>query len=97
MPRFKMFLLPAIFILSTVFISCSVKKNAKKEDGWKTIFNGKNLDGWVPKIFHHKTGENYKNTFRVVDGMVQVNYDGYNNLTNSTDTYFISNPIPLII
>ncbi|HLT06310.1 MAG TPA: DUF1080 domain-containing protein [Cyclobacteriaceae bacterium] len=48
-----------------------------KEDGWIELFNGKNLDGWIPKIHHHEVGENFANTFRVVNGVIQVNYEDY--------------------
>ncbi len=41
------------------------------------MFNGKNLDGWTPKIRYHKTGVNHANTFRVEDGLLTVRYDGY--------------------
>lgn len=44
---------------------------------WKILFNGKDLTGWTPKIHHHKVGENYANTFRVVGGLLEVNYDQY--------------------
>lgn len=41
------------------------------------IFNGKNLDGWTPKIKGYKYGDNFGNTFRVEDGAIKVRYDGY--------------------
>lgn len=44
---------------------------------WKQLFNGKNLKGWTPKIRGYKYGDNYANTFRVVDGYLTVSYDGY--------------------
>ena len=44
---------------------------------WKQLFNGKNLDGWQPKIRNHALNDNFANTFRVADGMMQVRYDGY--------------------
>jgi hypothetical protein len=44
---------------------------------WRQLFNGKNLDGWTPKIRGYALGENYANTFRVVDGYLTVSYDGY--------------------
>lgn len=47
----------------------------KKE--WKSIFNGKDLKDWVPKINHHKVGDNYGNTFSVADGIIKVRYDEY--------------------
>jgi hypothetical protein len=50
------------------------KKPAEK---WVSLFNGKDLTGWTPKIRGHKLGENHKNTFRVVDGLLTVSYDQY--------------------
>lgn len=47
------------------------------ERPWVTLFNGKCLDGWLPKITGHPLGENFANTFRVEDGMIKVSYDGY--------------------
>jgi len=45
--------------------------------GWKVLFNGKNLDGWTPKIAKHPVGENFADTFRVEDGVIKVYYDKY--------------------
>ncbi|WP_436716011.1 DUF1080 domain-containing protein [Roseiconus lacunae] len=42
---------------------------------WVSLFNGKNLEGWTPKIRYHEAGENYGNTFRVEDGLLKVRYD----------------------
>lgn len=45
---------------------------------WEPIFNGKNLDGWVPKLAFHEVGDNFGDTFRVVeDGVLRVSYDKY--------------------
>ena len=44
---------------------------------WFDLFNGRNLDGWTAKIAKHEVGDNYANTFRVVDGVLQARYDGY--------------------
>jgi hypothetical protein len=56
----------------------STEENKVVESEWQNLFNGENLDGWIPKIYHHETGDNYANTFRVKDGMIEVNYDDYN-------------------
>ena len=45
-------------------------KNEKSE--WETIFNGKNLDGWTVKIKGYPSGDNFGNTFKVVDEVIQV-------------------------
>lgn len=48
-----------------------------QKDEFRPIFNGKDLDGWTAKIKGHEAGENFGNTFRVVDGKIQVSYDKY--------------------
>lgn len=50
---------------------------AQTQKDWIRLFNGKNLKGWTPKITGHPVGDNFKNTFRVVDGYLTVSYDGY--------------------
>ena len=44
---------------------------------WQTLFNGRNLDGWVVKLAHHEVGDNYADTFRVENGAIRVMYDKY--------------------
>ncbi|HEX4999001.1 MAG TPA: DUF1080 domain-containing protein [Terriglobia bacterium] len=44
---------------------------------WIQLFNGKNLDGWIPKITGYPLGENFADTFRVENGVLQVSYDRY--------------------
>jgi hypothetical protein len=44
---------------------------------WISLFNGKDLTGWIPKIRGAAAGENYKNTFRVEDGVLKVDYSEY--------------------
>ena len=44
---------------------------------WRTLFNGRDLDGWVVKLAHHDVGDNYANTFRVEEGAIAVRYDAY--------------------
>ena len=42
---------------------------------WVQLFNGKNLDGWVPKFSGFDLGVNYNDTFRVDNGLLIVSYD----------------------
>lgn len=49
----------------------------ERQEGWQQLFNGKDLTDWIVKIHHHDLGDNYADTFRVKDGVIQVNYDGY--------------------
>ena len=50
---------------------------ATGEGEWIQLFNGKNLDGWTPKIRYHALGENHGETFRVEDGLLKVGYENY--------------------
>jgi len=44
---------------------------------WIALFNGRDLDGWVPKITGYDVGVNFGNTFRVENGVLKVSYDQY--------------------
>lgn len=46
-------------------------------EAWRPLFNGRNLDGWVPKINHRPLGENWRDTFTVKDGVLRVSYAKY--------------------
>ena len=50
---------------------------AAKEGEWIQLFNGKNLDGWKPKITGYDLNDNFDNTFRVENGILKVVYDHY--------------------
>ena len=50
---------------------------AQSPGKWMQLFNGKDLTGWTPKITGYPAGENFANTFRVVDGILTVSYEGY--------------------
>jgi hypothetical protein len=52
---------------------------AQPSSDWMPLFNGKDLTGWAPKISGYELGVNYKNTFRVEDGLLKVSYDEYDN------------------
>jgi hypothetical protein len=61
-------------------------------DGWIPLFNGKDLEGWTPKIQGFPLGENAFDTFRVKDGAIQVNYDGYKAFDNRFGHLFYQAP-----
>jgi hypothetical protein len=56
---------------------CARAQGSAREDGWITLFNGKDLKDWKIKISGHELGDNYLNTFRVEDGVLKVSYDQY--------------------
>lgn len=68
-----------ISLLSTVVMvsAASASEPGPAPGEWKSLFNGKDLTGWVPKIRYAELGDNYGNTFRVEDGLLKVRYDQY--------------------
>ena len=44
---------------------------------WIQLFNGKDLSGWTPKFKGYPAGVNYKNTFKVENGILKVDYSEY--------------------
>jgi acetyl esterase/lipase len=68
----------AITLVSVAFHFATSAGAADAPSGkWIQLFNGRNLDGWTPKIKGHPLGENFGNTFRVEDGILKVAYDRY--------------------
>jgi len=61
-----------ILFIALIF-SCS---SSRKED-WIPLFNGKDLKNWTAKFSGHQVGVNYKNTFRVENGILKISYDDY--------------------
>lgn len=65
------------FCLLTFFFVPAALAQEPSQGEWVQLFNGKNLDGWIPKIRYHDLGENFGNTFRVEDGILKVGYEAY--------------------
>lgn len=76
-------LLTATFTFPGWLQAAEPKKDDSADSGkWISLFNGKNLDGWTPKITGYDLGDNYAKTFRVEDGVLKVGYDGYEKFEN---------------
>ena len=69
-----------MFLLFKFFITFIIFFNSEKK--WIDIFNGNNLDGWEIKIRGHKVNDNFNNTFKVKNGVLEVSYDGYDQFDN---------------
>jgi hypothetical protein len=87
--RCTIFILIALIALSAIG-SCS--KGEKQEEEWITLFNGKDLNDWIPKINHYNAGENFGNTFRIKDNMIEVNYDQYGSFNDRFGHLFYNVP-----
>lgn len=71
---------------------CMAQKNADGGEYWQSMFNGKNLDGWIVKIRGYDVGENFGNTFRVRDGHLVVDYSAYDNFDDRFGHIFYNTP-----
>lgn len=69
----------------------NIVTESNKKD-WKPLFNGKNLDGWIPKINGYELNHNYNNTYRVENGVLKVSYQNYDNFTNQYGHLFYKTP-----
>jgi hypothetical protein len=67
----------SLLIPAAVWLPVKVQADTPKSDDseWISLFNGKDLEDWTPKIRYHDLGENYGNTFRVADGLLQIRYE----------------------
>lgn len=72
----------AIKAITCIAIAWSLLASAAAAEDWIPLFNGKNLDGWTPKIKGYEANVNFADTFRVEDGVLKVSYDGYDAFDN---------------
>lgn len=80
-----------VLALFVICLSCAV---IEKPTGlkWEQMFNGKDLSGWDIKIRKHKLNDNYRNTFSVKDGNLQVRYDQYTEFDEQFGHLFYKKP-----
>lgn len=70
MKKFSVIVLLIIALINTGCFS-------SRKSGWETLFNGRDLEGWTPKIRGYKLDNNFANTFSVKNGAIHVDYSGY--------------------
>ncbi len=69
-------ILVGLFLLLAVR-SVVIAQPKPDQQEWVALFNGKDLSGWDIKIAGQPLNDNYKNTFRVEDGILRIVYDQY--------------------
>ncbi len=62
------------------------------QEDWVSLFNGRNLDGWTPKIRGYPAGENFGDTFHVADGALSVSYAAYDEFDHRFGHIFYNTP-----
>ena len=74
--------------LASLLLSCATQK----KENWIKLFNGKDINNWTVKIYHHEVGENYGNTFRVEDGVIKIRYDQYDDFKDRFGHLYYNTP-----
>lgn len=82
----------SLFTVAIVLCSSFVHAQRSAKEQWESMFNGKDLTGWTPKIRYHAAGDNFGNTFRVEDGKLVVRYDAYDRFNETFGHIFYNKP-----
>ena len=77
---------------STIVLLLALAAGSSAAEDWQPVFDGETLDGWTAKIRGYPAGENFADTFRVVDGAITVSYDGYDSFDNHFGHLFYETP-----
>ncbi len=82
----------ALMAVILLFGCRNFQKEAEVEAQWVPLFNGKDLTGWDIKIRGFELGVNYRNTFRVENGLLKVSYDDYDTFNEEFGHLFYQHP-----
>lgn len=85
-------ILSSVILLNACTTTTSENTSEEETGEWIQLFNGKDLDDWTVKIAKHEVGDNFANTFRVEDGSLTVNYDGYEDFDRKYGHIFYKDP-----
>ncbi len=80
------------FAISALAFASTLSAQEADGDGWISLFNGKDLTGWTPKITGYDLGDNFGDTFRVEDGVIKVRYDKYEEFGGKFGHLFYKTP-----
>ena len=86
-------MLAGLCIAILTLTSCNESTlKTQKDAEWVDLFNGKDLQDWTVKIRGHEVGDNYKETYRVEDGILKVSYDDYETFDTKFGNLFYKTP-----
>jgi hypothetical protein len=86
--------MPRVIAATAILAVASCAGQARQPEGeyWQSLFDGKTLDGWTPKIRGFPLGENYRDTFKVRDGVLRVSYENYDKFGERFGHLFYKTP-----
>lgn len=83
-----------IITIIVIAVSCGTRSGSKAtaDEEWIQLFNGKDLNDWDIKLTGYELNDNYKNIFRVEDGIMKVRYEGIDTFNNEFGHIFYKDP-----
>jgi len=81
-----------VVTLSAIQRAKNAPKNDPDKKEWLQMFDGHSLDGWTPKFAKHDLGENFNDTFRVENGLLEVRYDKWTRFDGEFGHLFYKDP-----
>ncbi len=66
--------------------------NDPSRQDWIQLFNGKDLNDWLIKFSKHDLGDNFNDTFRVENGLLEVRYDKWTKFDGEFGHIFYKEP-----
>jgi hypothetical protein len=83
--------LGAVSVLVRVHAAQTPDNDPNRQD-WVQLFNGKDLNDWLIKFSKHDLGDNFNNTFRVENGLLEVRYDKWTKFDGEFGHIFYKEP-----
>ncbi|HAH38541.1 MAG TPA: DUF1080 domain-containing protein [Algoriphagus sp.] len=80
------------FAFSIILFSCQSSEKSEEDIIWTSLFNGENLEDWHIKIRGYELNDNFGETFRVNNGLLQVRYDAYDAFQRRYGHIFFKKP-----
>ena len=81
----------ALALAVTPLVAASPQTDPNRED-WIQLFDGRSLDGWTPKFAKHDLGENFNDTLRVENGILEIRYDKWQKFNGEFGHIFYKDP-----
>jgi hypothetical protein len=95
-PMHRVFRISATLVLFATLAAgpagSAVAASAPEQEEWISLFNGRDLKGWTPKVTHHPVGDNFGKAFRVEGGLLKVRYDAYEKFDGQFGHLFYEKP-----
>ena len=83
----------AMILIAALAASLAPLPAGSAKPRWVSIFDGKTLKGWTPKITGYAAGEDPKHIFKVKDGVIRASHDEYTRFEGNFGHLFWKTPV----